>query len=71
MVTIGDLVRQGKIKEYIPPRGGNSERVKREKTVALQDSSEVLREVFQAWIKSDTAGNRREVLKNTEKETGK
>lgn len=35
MVTIGDLIIQGIIRQYIPPhKGGNSERVK-EKGLAL------------------------------------
>ena len=60
IVTIGDLIKQGIIRQYIPPhKGGNSEGVKEEKPVALQDSSEIMQEVFQAWIMSDVAGKRR------------
>ncbi len=44
-VTIGDLIRKGIIKEYIPPRkGGNDGVIK--KPVGIQDSSPTLREVF-------------------------
>lgn len=50
MVTTQDLIKQGKIKEYIPPKAVTHS-VK--KPVALQESSEVMQEVFQAWIQCD------------------
>ena len=51
-VTIGDLIRKGIIKEYIPPRkGGNDGIIK--KPVGIQDSSPILREVFQSWVDLD------------------
>lgn len=50
MVTIGDLIKQGKIKEYIPPKAVTHSV---NKPVALQESSEVMQEVFQAWIQCD------------------
>ena len=57
MVTIGDLIIQGIIRQYIPPhKGGNSERVK--KGVVLQNKSEVMQEVFQAWINCDIANKK-------------
>lgn len=49
-VTIGDLIRKGIIKEYIPPRkGGNDEVIK--KPVALQ---ELFPDVFQSWVDLDS-----------------
>ena len=48
-VTIGELIRKGIIKEYVPPRkGGNDGVIK--KPVALQ---ELFPDVFQSWVDSD------------------
>ena len=53
MVTIGDLIKQGIIKEYIPPKGGNHAVIKKPRaSPVLQD---LFPSVFQAWLDSDRA----------------
>ena len=52
MVTIGDLIKQGKIKEYIPPRAVTKLKEKPRASPVLQ---ELFLDVFQAWIDSDRA----------------
>ncbi len=52
MVTIGDLIQQGKIKEYIPPRAVTKLKEKPRASPVLQ---ELFPNVFQAWVDSDKA----------------
>ena len=51
MVTIGNLIKQGKIREYIPPKAVTKLKAKPPPRV-LQ---EIFPDVFQAWIDSDRA----------------
>lgn len=52
MVTLGDLIKQGKIKEYIPPRAVTKLKAEPRASPVLQ---EIFPDVFQAWIDSDRA----------------
>ena len=52
MVTMGDLIKQGKIKEYIPPRAVTKLKAEPRASPVLQ---ELFPDVFQAWIDSDKA----------------
>lgn len=52
MVTIGDLIKQGKIKEYIPPKAVTKLKTKPRASPVLQ---EIFPDVFQEWIDSDKA----------------
>lgn len=52
MVTMGDLIKQGKIKEYIPPKAVTKLKTKPRASPVLQ---ELFPDVFQAWVNSDKA----------------
>ena len=55
MVTIGDLIKQGKIKEYIPPKAVTKLKAEPRASPVLQ---EIFPDVFQAWIDCDTEKHR-------------
>ncbi len=54
MVTMGDLIKQGIIKEYIPPKAGTTKSLKK-KPRASPVLQEVFPSVFEAWLETERA----------------